>query len=103
MLSKTLARFAFVAVMLTTAYGTIDSAIAQGGTPPDEIRLDVNLKDANMVDATNMLTMRTGLKYYFEPGSENFPKITLKLTGVTADEALAVLNKLADTLLEPRD
>ncbi|MFY9235508.1 MAG: hypothetical protein WAO58_13735 [Fimbriimonadaceae bacterium] len=95
MLSKTLVRFAFAAVMLTTVYGTVGSAIAQGVTPPEEIRLDVDLKDANMVDATRMLTMRTGLKFIFEPGSENFPKITLRLPGVTAEEALTYICKAA--------
>lgn len=94
MIRLKMARFAMAAAMLVSVLGPVSVALAQEGAP-EQVRLDLNLKDADMVTATRMLTQRSGLKFMFEPGSESFPKITLSLNGVTAEEALTYICRAA--------
>lgn len=62
------------------------SAYAQ---QPEEIRLEhIELRDADMIFATQQLTKRTGLMFIIEPSNDPFPPITLSLKNVTADEAI---------------
>lgn len=94
MIRLKMARFAMVVAMLLSVLGPVSIALAQEGAS-EQVRLDLNLKDADMVTATRMLTQRCGLKFIFEPGSESFPKITLSLNGVTAEEALTYICRAA--------
>lgn len=50
-------------------------------------RLNVNLKDADLVTATKMVTERTGLQFMFKT-TKAFGKITLQLKDQTADDVI---------------
>jgi general secretion pathway protein D len=60
-----------------------------------DVRVDVFLKDADMVAATRMLTQRAGLQFVIEPSSEPFDKITLKLDSVTPEDAIRYICQAA--------
>jgi hypothetical protein len=68
----------------------------------DELRVDVNLKDADMLAATRLLTQRTGLQFVVKPSTEPFGKITLKLDKVTPEKRSAYL-PLGGRLFSSRD
>jgi general secretion pathway protein D len=70
------------------------AALAQSA-PPDEVRVDMNLKDADMLAATKVLTAQTGLQFVLEPSDMQFPKITLQLHAVTAEEAIQYICQAA--------
>lgn len=55
---------------------------------PEDILVDINLKDADMVEATRMLTKQTGLQFVIEPSEDPFPRITLGLLQRPAKEVL---------------
>jgi general secretion pathway protein D len=61
----------------------------------DELKVDMNLKDADMLMATKALTAQTGLQFVLEPSNDPFPKITLTLKQVTADEAIRYICQAA--------
>lgn len=61
-------------------------ALAQGS--PEDVLVDVNLKDAEMVAATRMLTERTGLQFLVEPSEKPFKRITLRLEQTPAKDVL---------------
>lgn len=88
----TLSRMALAVVMAGTLVGAPVMAQAQVA---EEIRVDVLLKDADMVAATNMLTKQTGLQFVIENSSEPFQKITLSLTKVSAEDAIRYLCQAA--------
>lgn len=66
-------------------------AFAQG----EDVRVDVYLKDADMLTATRALTAKTGLQFVFEPSSDAYSKVTLKLDQVTADDAIKYICQAA--------
>ena len=55
---------------------------------PTGVRLDLDLKDADMLAATRMLFQRTGIQFVIAPSAKQFNRITLRLSDVTADEAI---------------
>lgn len=79
------AQFALAVAMATTLTGVAANANAQIA---DELRVDVSLKDADMITATQMLTKQTGVQFIVETSDEAFPRITLSLTHVSAEEAI---------------
>lgn len=79
------ASFALTVVAAASFMGLAATSVAQ---IPDELRVDVSLKDADMITATQMLTKQTGAQFIVETSNEPFPKITLKIDRVTADEAI---------------
>ena len=79
------ASFALAVVVATSFLGLAATSAAQ---IPDGLRVDVSLKDADMITATQMLTKQTGAQFIVETSNEPFPKITLKIDRVTADEAI---------------
>ncbi|MBS1727456.1 MAG: hypothetical protein JST51_12100 [Armatimonadetes bacterium] len=52
-----------------------------------DTRLNVNLKDADLVTATKMVTERTGLQFIFK-STKSFNKVTLQLKDQTADDVI---------------
>ncbi len=80
-----------VAAISATSMGSATRAFAQA----DDTRVDVYLKDADMLTATRALTSKTGLQFVFEPSNEPFGKITLKLDQVTADDAIKYICQAA--------
>lgn len=60
-----------------------------------DVRVDLTLRDADMMAATRLLTAQTGLQFIVEPSEDPFPKITLSLTAVTAEDAIRYLCQAA--------
>src|ERR1700734_2540621 len=57
----------------------------------DDLLVNLTLKDADMVAATKELTACTGLQFVFESSNQPFEKVTLQLSGVTAEEAISYI------------
>lgn len=75
--------------MMAVAIGAVVAAsfATAQGTSASDARLNVNLKDADLVTATKMVTERTGLQFIFK-SSKAFNKITLQLKDQTADDVI---------------
>ncbi len=73
----------------------VASALAQS---PDEIKVDIELKEADMLTATQVLTRETGLMFVIEPTSDPFPKITLSLKRVSAEDAIRYICRAAGAI-----
>lgn len=86
------AKLALLATLATAVVAPFESAMAQQS---EGIRIDLNLKDADMVSATNVLFMKTGLSFVIEPSTEPYKKITLKIGNVTAEEAVRYICQAA--------
>src|SRR5437016_5618055 len=85
-----------MAVVLTaTIFGSVTVALAQTDVQPDQVLVDINLKDADMLAATKILTAQTGLQFMFEPGNDPFGRVTLTLHNKTAEEAIGYICKAA--------
>src|SRR5437016_3868184 len=85
-----------MAVVLTAAiFGSATIALAQTEAQPDQVLVDINLKDADMLAATKILTAQTGLQFMFEPGNDPFGRVTLTLHNKTAEEAIGYICKAA--------
>lgn len=70
------------------------SALAQKA--PDEIVVDkLELRDADMIFATQVLMKKTGLMFLVEPSTDPFPKITLTLEKVSAHDAIRYICQAA--------
>lgn len=63
-------------------------------------RVDINLKDADLLTATQTLTRMTGLQFIIAPTDKEFTRINLALTGVTAEEAIRYLCQAANAYAE---
>lgn len=68
------------------------SAFAQ---QPADVRLDVNLKDADMMAATRTIFQRTGIQFLVKPTTKAYSRITLKLNDVTAEDAVKYICEAA--------
>jgi len=84
---------AFVGAVATALLAPVTSAIAQQA--PEQLRVDIFLKDADLLSATRVLTQKAGMQFVFQPSGEPFGKITLKLDSVTAEEALSYICQCA--------
>lgn len=69
------------------------TAVAQQGSPTS--RVDLFLKDADLLQATQALTRQTGIQFIIEPSQEPFSRVNLSLNGITAEEAIEYLCKAA--------
>jgi len=85
---KSWATLALGAVLTLTALGTAPIAAAQ---QPGDLRVDLNLKDADLVAATRAITQKTGLQFVFEGSDQPFKPITLKIDAVTAEDAISYI------------
>jgi general secretion pathway protein D len=65
------------------------------GQAPTSNLVDITLKDADLVIATQALTAQTGIQFVIEPSSEEFKPITLSLNGVSAEEAIKYITMAA--------
>lgn len=59
------------------------------------VKVNVDLKDADMLVATRTLTSKTGVQFLVEPSTEPFAKITLRIGDVTAEEAIRYICQAA--------
>lgn len=88
-----LATYIIAGVVAAVGIAAPMTAVAQSA---EEIIVDsFNLKDADMIMATQALTAKTGLRFVVEPGDNPFPKVTLSLVKVSAEQALAYLCQAA--------
>ncbi|HSI73338.1 MAG TPA: hypothetical protein VK934_09175 [Fimbriimonas sp.] len=85
------ARIALTAVVASVVLAPV-SAFAQQSS---DVRVDLNLRDADMMAATNILFQRTGIQFVVEPSSKPYNKITLKLQGSTPEEAVSYICQAA--------
>jgi type II secretory pathway component HofQ len=76
------------------------SALAQ-----DAKRFDLQLADADLTAATQMLALRSGLdlQFVFKPSDKPYGRITLNLTGVSVDEAMAFIAEAAGAKAKKND
>ncbi len=89
-----LATMVCAGLVATMSFVATTSVHAQGTA--EEIVVDsINLKDADMIAATRMLTQKTGLQFLIEPTSELLPKITLSLNKMSAEDALRYICQAA--------
>ena len=73
---------------MTVAIGAVVAAsFATAQVQSDVTRLNVNLKDADLVTATKMVTERTGLQFMFR-STKAFNKVTLQLKDMAADDVI---------------
>ncbi len=72
--------------MMAVAMGAVLTASFAMAQDKDT-RLNVNLKDADLVTATKMVTERTGLQFIFK-STKAFSKVTLQLKDQTADDVI---------------
>ncbi len=73
--------------LTAVAIGAVMLASIVSAQQSDVTRLNVNLKDADLVTATKMVTERTGLQFMFR-STKAFSKITLQLKDQTADDVI---------------
>lgn len=66
-------------------------------------RVDLFLKDADLLAATEMLSRQTGIRFVIAPSSLEFKKINLNLPGVTADQAIVYICEAAGGWVERDD
>lgn len=87
------ATMAFVGAVATALVAPTTSAMAQQSQ--SQVRINIFLKDADLYEATRMLTLKAGMQFVFEPSSDPFGKVTLKLDDFSAEDALAYICKSA--------
>ncbi len=87
--------------MAALAMGAVITASFAFGQEKDT-RLNVNLKDADLVTATKMVTERTGLQFIFK-SSKAFNKITLQLKDQTADDVIRYICDAAGAYVKRDD
>src|ERR1044072_3208043 len=87
------AKLALGAVMVAAFAVPISSAVAQQST--DQLRVSVNLKDVDLVTATQELTKLTGLMFVVEAANEPFGKVTLQLSNMPAEDIIQYMCKSA--------
>lgn len=83
--------------------GLIAAPIAGYAQTSQDVRVDLTLRDADMMAATRLLTAQTGLQFIVEPTEDPFPKITLSLAGVTAEDAIRYLCQAAGAFFKRDD
>lgn len=90
---KSWATIALAAALTIAAFSTVSIGAAQQAA--NDVRIDLNLKDADLVLATRAITDKTALQFVFEGSDQPYQRITLKLDGVTAEDAIAYICKAA--------
>lgn len=67
---------------------------------PMQKKVDLFLRDADLLSAIQALTLQTGLQFVVGSGSNDFKKIDLKLSQTTAEEAIDYICKAAGAYAE---
>ena len=70
------------------AAATLAFQVAFAQADPLQQKVDVNLKDADLLAALNILTLQTGIQFVIEPSDKEYHRITLALKGQTAEQAI---------------
>lgn len=91
---KGFAKLAMVAVLGGVVLAPLTIAFAQQASP--DVRVDLTLKDADLLAATNILFQRTGIQFVIEPSDVPYGRIaSLKIEGVTPEEAVRYICQAA--------
>lgn len=98
---KTWTRMALAMVIAVAGLAATPVALAQSA--PDEVRVDLNLRDADMKAAIQVLMKETGMSIIFEASEEPYPKISLNLPRVTAEDALKYICQAAGVYFRKDD
>ncbi|MCC7434746.1 MAG: type II secretion system protein GspD [Methanoregulaceae archaeon] len=98
---KTWTRMALATVIAVAGLAATPMALAQG--TGSEVRVDLNLRDADMKAAIQVLMKETGMSIIFEASEEPFPKVTLNLPRVTAEDALMYICQAAGVYFRKDD
>lgn len=61
----------------------------------EPMRVDLFLKDADLVAATQMVTAKTGLQFVIKPSAKAFEKITMRLEGADPNDAIRYICQAA--------
>src|ERR1700757_372643 len=92
-MSSKVARWVLLTGLSVLVVAPLTVASAQ---QPAETRVDVNLKDADMLTATRALTQRTGINFVIEPSSDQgYARITLQVSRVTPEDAIRYICQAA--------
>ncbi len=89
---KSWAKLGLVALFTGIIAAPLSVAMAQQSS---DVRVDLNLKDADMMVATNTLFQRTGIQFVIQPSSEPYQRVTLKLDSVTPEDAVRYICQAA--------
>jgi general secretion pathway protein D len=93
MMRTRLVKLGIAGALIAAALAAPIGALAQAS--PEDILVDVNLKDADMIAATRMLTERTGLQFVIEPSDDPYKRITLQLKQTPAKDVLKYICQAA--------
>lgn len=72
--------------------GAVVASFAQTGV---QDRVNLYLKDADLMTATRLLSQQTGLQFVLEPGDNKFSKINLSLEDASAESAIKYICQAA--------
>jgi general secretion pathway protein D len=86
------AKMALLTVLAGTVVAPLTVARAQQAS---DVRVDLNLKDADMMAATQALFQRTGIQFVIEPSGVAYQRVTLKLDSVTPEDAVRYICQAA--------
>jgi general secretion pathway protein D len=86
---------AVLAPLCAVGQSTVPVSVPGQTAQSSEVYVDINLKDADMLTATQMLTRRTGIQFVIEPTVDPFSRINLDLTKVTAEDAIRYICQAA--------
>lgn len=97
MANSLLRRAALSVVALSTV---LMATVAQAQDESLAKRVDLFLRDANILQATQALTLQTGIQFVIEPGASDAKLINLSLTDKTAEEAIEYICTAAGAYAE---
>lgn len=79
------ARLALASVLAGLVVAPITNAYGQQAS---DVKVDVNIKDADMLTAVRALTTQTGIQFVVEPSNEPFRPVTVQVHNVGAEDAI---------------
>ncbi|GMV89327.1 MAG: hypothetical protein AMXMBFR81_22580 [Chthonomonas sp.] len=77
-----------LALALAVSGMSLSAAPAFAQTTVEDLRVDVNLRDAELLAATRLLTELTGLQFAIKPSEQPFQRINLSLKGARPEDAI---------------
>lgn len=97
-MKRTFIKTAMAVVCAASFAGLATSAFAQDSALGKKVNL--YLKDADLLTATRMLSQQTGLKFVVAPSEKQYAKINLSLEDVSAEDAIVYICQAAGGFAE---
>ena len=88
-------RIVFLGVLAATCLAGIGRSYAQGS---GDVKVSLQLKDADLMVATDMLAAKSGVQFIMEPSSEPFAKVNLSLKDVSLEDAIRYVCQAAGAI-----